>query len=221
MVFVPQVCGAWCSSALSPGGRNRLRVLDIVAAIPKNAFVAVGRARVETERLWLEPISSGHAEALHQAVVASRPELLPWMPWAREPSLDGGRKAAARSEDAWRDDREFHFVVVERSSGAILGVVGLNREGGSAAELHYWIRSDHIGIGLATEACRALIEWAPVALRVRHLALWAGRDNHASRRVAAKLGFVHVGALGWRPEGGLGSFEAESYELDLLSHLSP
>lgn len=181
----------------------------------------VGRARLETERLWLKPVSSAHAEALHQAILDSRPELLPWMPWAREPSLDGGREAAARSEDAWREDREFHFVAVERSSGAILGVVGLNREGGSAAELHYWIRSDHIGIGLATEACRALIEWAPVALGVRRLTLWAGRDNHPSRRVAAKLGFVHVGALGWRPEGGFGTFEAESYELDLSSQLPP
>jgi RimJ/RimL family protein N-acetyltransferase len=181
--------------------------------------VTVERVRLETARLWLEPISGAHVEALHQAVIESRPELLPWMPWAREPSLEGGRQAAVRSEDAWREDREFHFVAVERSSGAVLGVVGLNREGDSAAELHYWMRSDHTGVGLATEAGRALIEWAPAALGVRRLTLWAGRDNLASRRVATKLDFVHVGPLGWQPEGGLETFVAESYELDLSSLL--
>jgi RimJ/RimL family protein N-acetyltransferase len=179
--------------------------------------MTVGRASLETERLTLEPIAAGHAAALHQAVVDSRAELLPWMPWAREPSLEGGREAAARSENAWGEDREFHFVMVERSTGEVLGVVGLNRKDGPAAELHYWMRSDHTGNGLATEAGRALIEWAPSALGVERITLWAGRDNHASRRVAAKLGFAHVGPLGWRPEGGFGTFEAESYELELPS----
>ena len=56
----------------------------------------VPRGPLETERLRLEPVSAGHSEALHQAVIASRPELLPWMPWAREPTPEGGREAAAR-----------------------------------------------------------------------------------------------------------------------------
>jgi RimJ/RimL family protein N-acetyltransferase len=183
--------------------------------------MTVQRAPLETPRLELEPVSTAHAEALHQAVIDSRPELLPWMPWAREPTLEASHEAAARSEGAWLDDREFHFVVVERGTGAVLGVAGLNREGESAAELHYWIRSDHTGLGLATEAGRALIDWAPAALGAQRLTLWAGRENQASRRVAEKLGFVHVGPLDWRPEGGLGTFAAESYELDLRQTPSP
>lgn len=43
----------------------------------------------------------------------------------------------------------------------------------------------------------------------------AGRENQASRRVAKKLGFEHLGPLDWRPEGGEGDFDAESYELPL------
>ena len=97
----------------------------------------------------------------------------------------------------------------------MLGVAGLNRNGDGSVELHYWIRSDRAGRGLTTEACRALIAWAPGALGVRRLTLWAGRANTASRRVAAKLGFAHLGPLDWRPDGGLGTFDAESYELSL------
>ena len=155
-------------------------------------------------------MTAAHAEGLYDAVVASRAELLPWMPWAREPKLDVDL-------DMSRDERALHFAMVERESGIVLGIAGLNREGADEAELHYWIRTDHTGRGLTTEACRALVAWARDELRLARLTLWAGRDNLASRRVAEKLGFVHIGPLGWRPEGGLGDFDAESYELRFSS----
>jgi len=146
-------------------------------------------------------------------VVASRPELLPWMPWAREPSPEGTLALTRRDELAWRDDHVFHFALIERDTGDVLGIAGLNRQGADTAELHYWIRTDRAGRGLTTEACRALIDWARDGLKVDRLTLWAGRDNLASRRVAEKVGFMHLGPLSWRPEGGLGDFPAESYEL--------
>jgi RimJ/RimL family protein N-acetyltransferase len=144
------------------------------------------------------------------------------MPWAREPSLAGSVALTLRDEQAWRDDRVFHFALIEQATGDVLGVAGLNREGSDAAELHYWIRTDHAGRGLTTEACRELIDWARDELGVGRLTLWAGRENHASRRVAEKVGFAHIGPLGWRPEGGMGNFPAESYELRLrLERPSP
>jgi RimJ/RimL family protein N-acetyltransferase len=118
-----------------------------------------------------------------------------------------------RDERAWAEDRFYQFALVAKDSGRVLGVAGLNREGPDACELHYWIRSDHAGRGLATEAARALVQWARDELHVGRVTLWAGSENHASRRVAEKVGFVHLGPLGWRPEGGLGDFAAESYEL--------
>ena len=135
------------------------------------------------------------------------------MPWARDPTVESNRKMAVRDERAWRDDLVFQFALIEKVSGQTVGVAGLNREGSDAAELHYWMRSDRTGLGLTTEAGQALVTWARDQLGVARLTLWAGRDNHASRRVAAKLGFTHLGPLSWRPEGGLGDFDAESYEL--------
>ncbi len=175
--------------------------------------MAVAREVLKTERLALEPVSPPHAEPLFRAVIDSRPELLPWMPWAREPSLEGTRDQTESSRRAWSAGEEFHFCMVEAGTRQVLGVAGLNRDGAGSAELHYWIRSDHSGRGLTTEACRALVEWAPRALHVRRLSLWAGRDNAASRRIATKLGFAHLGPLDWQPEGGQGPFPAEAYEL--------
>lgn len=169
--------------------------------------------RLETERLILEPVTPAHAAGLHAAVVASQAELLPWMPWAVDPTLEGSREQTARSEAGWRQRTHFHFAVIERAGGTILGVAGFNNESPGAPELHYWIRTDHAGRGLTTEGARALIEWARRELGAGRVRLWAGRDNAASRRVAEKLGFVDLGPLDWRPDGGLGQFDAERYEL--------
>jgi RimJ/RimL family protein N-acetyltransferase len=165
--------------------------------------------------LDLVPVSPAHAQSLFQAVIDSRSELLPWMPWAREPTLEATLAQTVSSERDWQEDLEFHFTLIDRRSGQALGIAGLNRDGPASAELHYWIRTDHSRQGLTTEAGQELIAWAPRALGVNRLTLWAGRDNVASRRVATKLGFQHLGPLDWRPEGGLGQFDAESYALDL------
>jgi RimJ/RimL family protein N-acetyltransferase len=175
----------------------------------------VPREVLTTSHMDLVPISPAHAQSLFQAVVDSQPELLAWMPWAREPTFEATLAQTVASEHDWDDDTEFHFSLIDRRNGQVLGIAGLNRDGPGSAELHYWIRSDHSGQGLTTEACKELIAWAPRALGVDRLTLWAGRENGASRRVATKLGFVHIGPLDWRPEGGLGSFDAESYVLDL------
>ena len=171
--------------------------------------------RLETERLILEPVTPAHAVALHDAVLASQRELLPWMPWAVDPTLDGSLAEATRSAQDFKAGTHYHFAVIERSSGLVLGVAGFNNEAPGRPELHYWIRTDHAGRGLTTEAARALIAWARGELGVRSVWLWAGRDNAASRRVAEKLGFTHIGPLDWRPAGGLGDFDAERYELEL------
>ncbi len=171
---------------------------------------------LETERLILEPVTPAHAEGLYDAVVHSRKELLPWMPWAVDPTLDGSRKQAARSQSDWTAGTHYHFALIERETGMVLGVAGLNAGKVEALELHYWIRTDHARQGLTTEACRAIIEWARRSRHATRLSLWAGRDNAASRRVAEKLGFTHIGPLDWKPDGGLGTFDAESYELNLV-----
>ena len=173
------------------------------------------REVLTTGHIDLVPVSSTHAPSLFQAVVDSQPELLAWMPWAREPTFEATVAQAVSSEQDWDNDTEFHFSLIDRRTGQVLGIAGLNRDGLRSAELHYWIRSDHAGHGLTTEACKELIAWAPRALGVERLTLWAGRDNPASRRVATKLGFEHVGALDWRPQGGLGTFDAEGYSLEL------
>ena len=71
----------------------------------------------------------------------------------------------------------------------------------------YLARTDW-GRGFATEAGRALIEWAFVSLAVRRIHAGVHRENARSRRVIEKLGFTLTG-----PVVDTGS-PALDYELD-------
>lgn len=171
----------------------------------------VPRPALRTERLRLEPVTALHAPGLFEAARVSRDELLPWMPWAREMTLEAHSRYASEAVKDWKADREFHFAI--RGGDVILGLIGLNRDGPQGAELHYWIRSDRAGRGYVTEAARELLRWGVATLGVEVFTLWAGVENQASRRVAEKLGFRDVGPLTSPMAGGLGEFVAEGYEL--------
>ena len=167
------------------------------------------RSPLVTRRLRLEPVEGRHAEGLYQAARASRAELLPWMPWAIDITLEGNQRYAADAERSWQADEEFHFAVLE--DALVLGVIGLNRDHEGCAELHYWIHSDRAGRGYAAEAGERILQWGAETLGLHSFTLWAGIDNRASRRVAEKLGFRDVGPLPEPMSGGLGTFLAEGY----------
>ena len=169
----------------------------------------VPREAIATARLRLEPIGPAHATGLYAAAGRSLPELRPWMPWAADLRLDGVRELAAAAPGRWAAGREHHFAITRE--GSVLGVVGLDREAPGVYELHYWIASDAAGAGLTTEAAAGLLDWARDRLRVHRFTLWAGSENRASRRVAEKLGFHHLGPLPEPKAGGDGPFPAELY----------
>lgn len=168
------------------------------------------RTPLVTNRLRLEPVAARHAEGLFQAARASRAELLPWMPWASDITLEGNQHYATDAERSWQAGEEFHFAALERD--LVLGVIGLNRNHDGSAELHYWIRSERTGRGYTTEAGERILRWGVEQLGVQTFTLWAGVKNHASRRVAEKLGFRDVGPLPEPMQGGLGTFLAEGYK---------
>jgi len=174
-------------------------------------WLEVPREPIVTSRLRLEPVEVRHAEGIHAAAVRSRPELLPWMPWAVENRLDRHQELAAAGPARWAEGLEHHFAITR--DGAVLGVLGINQEAPGEWELFYWIASQAAGAGLATEAAAGLLDWAREHLYVKRFTLWAGRDNAPSRRVAEKLGFRDLGPLPEPKAGGLGPFPAELYEL--------
>lgn len=83
--------------------------------------------------------------------------------------------------------------VVTLADGTLIGACGLTLIDGPAPELGYWIGVPHWGRGYATEAVRAVIDYAFTDLD--HEALQAGARviNPASRRLLEKCGFQWTG----------------------------
>jgi len=171
------------------------------------------RAPLHTARLVLEPVSHAHDSDLFQAALASRPELLPWMPWAVDLSMDAQSAYTDRALPEWEAGSPA-FAITEH--GVAIGVIGLVHATGSNYEIHYWIATASTGQGYVTEAAQAVLEWARDVLGARRIVLHAGMENRRSLAVAERLGFIRDGELdGGMAGGSIPMFPAFNHHLDL------
>jgi RimJ/RimL family protein N-acetyltransferase len=81
------------------------------------------------------------------------------------------------------------WTVVERATGEVIGRVGLwYPEGWPGVELGWIVRRERWGLGFATEAAHAALEWSWAHVDADHIISIIQPDNHRSIRVAEKIG---------------------------------
>ena len=86
------------------------------------------------------------------------------------------------------------FAVERKDTGTFIGRVGLlNPETWPGVEIAWTIAPAEWGKGYATEAARTVRDWAFGSLRQRRLISLIHPENHASARVAEKIGERHEG----------------------------
>ena len=138
-------------------------------AVPKRRALSIpsrAAARAEplvTERTRLTPIDPGDAAELWDVIDASRAHLERWLPWVPfNNTPEASRRYAAACASDWDAGRAVRFGIRDRTSGTLLGVVGLD----SCVHLHlscelgYWLQKGATGRGLMTEAASACIAFA-------------------------------------------------------------
>jgi len=110
------------------------------------------------------------------------------------------RVRASTAADPWTHG----FSVRDRISGIIMGSCGYKGppDSDEVVEIAYGVNADCQGRGYATEAARALVEFAFGSGQVRLICAHTQPDNGASMRVLAKCGFERVGEV-IDPEDGL------------------
>lgn len=144
----------------------------------------------------VRPWQPQDARALHAAVRASLTTLEQWLPWAS----DAYDPVAATEWIAhcthMRDlDEEHHFGVFDAIDGRVLGGVGLNHRirAYRSAHMGYWVGDAARGRGIAVEAARQVAAFGFGNLGLQRISILVQPDNHASLRVAIKLGAVCEG----------------------------
>jgi RimJ/RimL family protein N-acetyltransferase len=84
---------------------------------------------------------------------------------------------------------EYHLAAVDKASHEFVGAVDLwvqadKRQGG----IGWGIVAERVGQGLATEMSHAVLRFALGALSIHRVQAQCRAENHASRRIMAKLG---------------------------------
>ncbi|HEV7586105.1 MAG TPA: GNAT family protein [Solirubrobacteraceae bacterium] len=143
----------------------------------------------------LRPLEESDADELHALIDANRARLVRWMVWAEGHTFE---RTLAFIRDAQRqltEDNGFQAAIV--SEGTIVGVAGFhgidwpNR----ATTIGYWLGAGEEGRGTMTHAVRALVDHAFEQWELNRVEIRIDVENHRSRAVAERLGFVHEGTL--------------------------
>jgi RimJ/RimL family protein N-acetyltransferase len=148
--------------------------------------------RIETPRLVLrcwEPANAPHFES---ALRVNRKHIGAWIP----PAWDEPSELAAIERRLSQFQSEFHagigfvYAIFDPSEEEVLGEAGLMpRLGPRTLEIGYWVHADHVGIGLATEATRALTNAGLALPDVDRIEIHCDSANAPSAAVPRKLGY--------------------------------
>ncbi len=152
--------------------------------------------KLDTERLELIPFNSDLIKLLVADRAAFAEKLAVQLP-ADWPDPDHNRVFRT---DAWiaRQDRSGDdwggYLAILKAGRIVIGYPGFigAPDGEGAVEVGYSIAESYQGQGFATEAVRALIEWALRQPQVKQVTAGCDADNYASRRVLEKLGLQIV-----------------------------
>jgi ribosomal-protein-serine acetyltransferase len=136
------------------------------------------------------------AEAILGLVNANRDRLRPWMTW-----VDGHRSLSdtkrfitgslLRYASLMRMD---NLIIADDRPVGIVCFNWINAEH-KAASLGYWIDAEFTSRGLATNACRELVDYAFCRLKLQRIEIRVSANNLQSRKVPLRLGFRHEGLL--------------------------
>ena len=151
-------------------------------------------AQIQTKRLVLRHFESADAHAFYK--LASIPAVIRYVGNAPLKSI---AEAEAALVAAPLRDYEVHgygrFACVWKKSGEVIGFSGLKFiEELSETELGYRFLPEYWGLGLATEAGEASIDYARCSLGLKKLIALVHPENQASARVLVKLGFSARGS---------------------------
>ncbi|MFI9051785.1 GNAT family N-acetyltransferase [Streptomyces sp. NPDC053427] len=151
--------------------------------------------QLTTERLVLRPWTTAEATAVLGDIRSAH--------WADDFPAEGDRVIAGLFEQhpAWFGEHG-HRLIIERDSGLVVGSIGLFwPPTGGIVEIGYGLVASRRGRGYATEATRALADFALALPEVHTVAAGVELSNPASVRVLEKAGFHR-----WTTEGDVARF---------------
>ncbi len=157
--------------------------------------------RIVTERLVVRAPKTTDVGDLRRVLRENHEHLKPWNPAPREgedpTSITAVSGTILRHRREWKAGTSFVFFATPLSApDTILAKIALNgvlRGAMHGAYLGYWIDGAHQGRGLATEAIRAVLDFAFGPAMLHRIQAAIMPHNERSLRVVEKLGLRREG----------------------------
>lgn len=147
----------------------------------------------ETTNLLVKPFTEVDAEAFYELTQDDGFNLFPITIY-RQQSIETARE--------WVRNNRWKLGVWEKQSGELAGMGGLSQwefEGEIYYDITYRLRQSQWGKGYGLELARGLVKYGFEELKLSQITATITPDNHASKSIAMKLGFVfdkHITLLG-------------------------
>jgi RimJ/RimL family protein N-acetyltransferase len=146
----------------------------------------------------LRPYQATDAEAVFAAIEESRAHLRPWVTWVdRFTSVEDTRAYCLRCATQWQERTDLAVGIFDALSGMYLGGAGLHRPDWEhrTFEVSCWLRASAAYQGFGPEALDLLGNLAFSSLDARQVKLLCDARNAATKRLAAKCGYVFRGSV--------------------------
>jgi RimJ/RimL family protein N-acetyltransferase len=91
-------------------------------------MVTVPERLANSGRFELLPVYAGCVAELFEAVAESKNEISPWMEWCdADYSIEATKQWVDSRSQAWEQDKEYGFLIVDARSKQVLGTCGINQ----------------------------------------------------------------------------------------------
>ena len=148
---------------------------------------------IETERLVLRKPCMDDAHILFTAYMQD-PEVTRYTTWCPHEQLQEAEDFIHNSISAWENGTRFPFAITRKEVDEPFGMIDLHIRGCTVG-LGYVIARSHQRKGYATEATRAIINWAFRQPKIYRVNASTDIENIASQRVLEKAGMLCEGLL--------------------------
>ena len=150
---------------------------------------------ITTERLALRPFEMSDAKRVSELCnnfnIFKSTLTLPY-PYPIESALAW----IPTHEENFTNDKLYEFAVTDKSTGELFGAISIsNNQRHKNGQIAYWIGEEYWGNGYATEALKALIDFA--FTEKGYNKVWGGffASNPSSGKVMQKAGMIKEGVL--------------------------
>ena len=144
--------------------------------------------------LLLTVRSEAEAEETFRLVVRNDAHLRIWLPWLdRCATVEAMKGRIAAWSDESAKGESLHLAI--RLHGEMVGAVGYNTIStfNRSATIGYWLSEHMRGRGVMSRTVRGLVGYGFAQRGLNRQVIAAATENHASRKVAERLGFRFEG----------------------------